>query len=31
LLSLDQFSNSVFWVQDISSDDRDLQAKERAP
>jgi hypothetical protein len=31
LLSLEHGSKSVLWVYDITSDDRELQAKERAP
>jgi hypothetical protein len=31
MLSLEHGSSSVLWAYDISSDDRELQAKERAP
>jgi hypothetical protein len=31
LLSLEHGSSSVLWAYDISSDDRELKAKERAP
>jgi len=31
LLSLEHGSKSVLWVYDITSDDRELQAEERAP